>query len=375
MKFDLDAVIIEQDERDSPLARRVLAALAPGVPVQYVADGREAARPRPGADPFGAGKRRMVLLRRRAPFLMGCPAGSAQFACCGYQVMILASNCPMDCSYCFLQEFVADNPAFQVYSNYSAAFDEIDRMIHSAPARQFRIGTGELADSLAFDTLTGLTRDLVPFFAARQTVTLELKTKTDEIDHLLELDPRGRVMVSWTLSPERVWRTCEHRAAPPAARIAAARKVLEAGYRVAFHFDPILAYDGAERDYAALIDNLLDVIAPARIAFFSMGGLRMTPALKSAARRRFPADPMLLGEDVLARDGRLRAFTPLRLRLYRILAERFERAGAPVPGYLCMEAPSVHERVFGATPPNPATLGARLAHGRSPVDAPKDSRQ
>jgi spore photoproduct lyase len=364
MKFDLDAVFIEDGERGSPLVRRVVAALPQSVPVEYVADGRTAARARLGADPLAAGKRRMVLMRRRAPFLMSCPAGSARFACCGYLVMVLASNCPMDCSYCFLQEFVADNPGFQIYSNYADSFDELDRMIHAAPERHFRIGTGELADSLAFDTLTGLTRDLVGFFAARATLTLELKTKTDEIDNLLALDPRGRVLVSWTLSPEKVWRTSEHRTAPPAARIAAARRVLDAGYRIAFHFDPIIAYDGAERDYSDLIDNVLEVIPAAQIGFFSLGGLRMTPALRGAARRRFPADPMLLGEEVLAADGRLRAFTPLRLKLYRILAARFAGAGAKIPGYLCMESASVHERVFGLAPDNPATLGERLALGQ-----------
>ncbi|MGC1677729.1 MAG: spore photoproduct lyase family protein [Candidatus Binataceae bacterium] len=364
MKFDLDAVFIEDGERDSTLARRVVAALPERVPIEYVTDGREAARARIGADPFDAGKRRMVLMRRRAPFLMSCPAGSARFACCGYLVMVLASNCPMDCSYCFLQEFVADNPGFQVFSNYTDSFDELERMIHSAPERHFRVGTGELADSVAFDTLTGLTRDLVGFFAARETLTLELKTKTDEIENLLALDPRGRVLVSWTLSPEKVWRTCEHRTASPAARITAARRVLDAGYRVAFHFDPMIAYDGAERDYSELIDDVLDTIPAAQIGFFSIGGLRMTPALRAAARRRWPDDPMLLGEDVLASDGRLRAFTPLRLKLYRILAERFARAGAKIPGYLCMESASVHERVFGVAPANPATLGERLALGQ-----------
>ncbi|MGH7781959.1 MAG: radical SAM protein [Candidatus Binataceae bacterium] len=366
MEFDLDAVFIEQGERESPLARRVAAAMPPCVPVEFVTDGREVARARIGGDPFAAGKRRMVLMRRRTPFLMSCPAGSARFACCGYLVMVLASNCPMDCSYCFLQEFVADNPGFQIYSNYTDSFEEVERMLHSAPERHFRIGTGELADSLAFDTLTGLTPDLVEFFAAREMLTLELKTKTDEIENLLALDPRGRVLVSWTLSPEKVWRTSEHRTASPAARIAAARRVLGAGYRIAFHFDPIVAYDGAERDYSDLIDNVLDLIPAAEIGFFSLGGLRMTPALRSAARRRFPDDPMLLGEDVLASDGRLRAFTPLRLRLYRILAERFERAGSKIPGYLCMESASVHERVFGAAPANPATIGERLALSQDP---------
>ena len=364
MKFDLDSVFVERGERDSALVRRVVAALPGSVPVEYVADGREAARASIGADPFAAGKRRMVLMRRRAPFLMSCPAGSARFACCGYLVMVLASNCPMDCSYCFLQEFVADNPGFQVYSNYAESFEEIERMIHSAPGRHFRIGTGELADSLAFDTVTGLTRDLVGFFAARETLTLELKTKTDEIENLLALDPRGRVLVSWTLSPDQVWRTSEHRTASPAARIAAARRVLDAGYRIAFHFDPMIAYDGAERGYSELVDNVLDAIPAAQIGFISIGGLRMTPALRGAARRRWPHDPMLLGEDVPASDGRLRAFTTLRLKLYRVLAERFARAGAKVPGYLCMESASVHERVFGVAPDNPATISERLALGQ-----------
>ena len=125
-------------------------------------------------DPFAAGKRRMVVMRRRTPFLMGCPAGSSDFACCGLLVMVIASNCPMDCSYCFLQEYVADNPGFQVYANYADAFGELDRLGRGAPGRSFRVGTGELADSLAFDTLTGISRELVEYFAERAKLLLEL---------------------------------------------------------------------------------------------------------------------------------------------------------------------------------------------------------
>ncbi len=137
--------------------------------------------------------------------------------------------------------------------------------------------------------------------------------------------------------------------------------MLEAGYRVAFHLDPLIAYEGAERDYLELIEDLFDTIDPARIAFISMGGLRMTPALKAAARRRFPEDPMLAGEEVLAADGRYRTFMPLRLKLYTALSERIRKADARLQTYLCMESPSVHRRVNGATAPSPASLGSRLA--------------
>jgi spore photoproduct lyase len=362
LKFDLDAVYVEHGCAYSELTTRILHALPRDVPVTHVADAREASRPASDLrDPFGAGKRRLVIARRKTPFLMPCPAGSSKFACCGYLVLTLASNCPMDCSYCFLQEYLADNPAFQVYANYTDSFKELDRLCDNARGRSFRVGTGELADSLAFDSITAISRDLIDFFAARENLTLELKTKTDEIENLLDVDPRGRVLVSWTLSPYAVYRSSEHLTASPAARIAAARAVLDAGYRVAFHFDPLIAYPDAERDYLLLIDELLDVILPKQISFISMGGLRMTPRLRGAARSRFPNDPMLCGEDVLAADGRFRTFTPLRLSLYRALSERFKKVGAEIPAYLCMEPASVHEHVFGALPARPATIGERLA--------------
>ena len=74
-------------------------------------------------------------LWNRPSFLMACPAGSSEFACCGYMVLVLASNCPMDCSYCFLQEYLADNPGFQVYANYADAFDELERARRRTPGR------------------------------------------------------------------------------------------------------------------------------------------------------------------------------------------------------------------------------------------------
>ena len=111
-----------------------------------------------------------------------------------------------------------------------------------------------------------------------------------------------------------------------------------------------------------MLDHLFAVLDPARIRFISMGGLRMSPGLRAAARRRFPADPMLAGEEVLADDGRYRTFLPLRARLFRVLSERISEAGsAGLAAYLCMESATMSERIFGRRPPNPAALGEQLA--------------
>jgi len=362
MGFRIDSVTIEEQCRDSALAARVLKSLGDKVPVRYVFDGREAVRNHTNEDSFDADKRRMTIMTRRQPFLMACPAASAEFACCGYLVMTLASNCPMDCSYCFLQEFVADNPALQIYANYADAIDEVERRRLKAPGRKFRIGTGELADSLAFDTITGISRDLVEYFARHSTLTLELKTKTGEIGNLVELDPKGRTLVSWSLSPKAVFEACEHGTAPPGLRIAAARRVLDCGYKVAFHLDPLIDYEAAARDYLELLDQLFDSIEPKHISLVSIGGLRMTPRLNSIARRRFPEDRLLAAsETLLAPDGRLRTSAPQRLRLYRTVADAIKRAAPELPCYLCMETTSISRHVFGAEAPSPAAMAERLA--------------
>ncbi len=186
-----------------------------------------------------------------------------------------------------------------------------------------------------------------------------LKTKTDEIENLLALDPRGRTLVSWSLSPMRVFITSEHRTAPPPLRIEAARRVREAGYKVAFHLDPIIAYPEAEQDYLALLDVVFDAVPPEAVAFFSIGALRMTPGLRMAARKRFPDDPILLGEQVLGEDGRYRTFAPLRMRLFAKLHERIAKARSDLPVYPCMETASAHRRVFGAV----SAGGTRFATG------------
>ena len=159
----------------------------------------------------------------------------------------------------------------------------------------------------------------------------------------------------------RVFAQSEHHTAAPEARINAARRVLEAGYKIGFHLDPVIAYPNAERDYRQLLDCVFDTVPGSAIAFFSIGGLRMTPALRSAARRRFPVDSMLLGEEVLAEDGRYRTFTTLRFQLFAKLRERIAAACPRLPVYLCMEAASAYHRVLGTAPPTPMSLGSKLA--------------
>ena len=68
----------------------------------------------------------------------------------------------------------------------------------------FRVGTGEITDSLALEPLTGMVGALMPYFVEQPNVLLELKTKSDCVDSLLDFDPKGRIVVAWSMNPQRV---------------------------------------------------------------------------------------------------------------------------------------------------------------------------
>lgn len=355
-RFVPDEVWIEPGELETPIAQTVRSRL-PDRPFR-LADDLRAAEP---AD-FEAGKRRLVLRRHRSSFLQACPAGTNGLVCCSYLVLNLASNCPLDCSYCFLQEYLANNPALKAFTNVQDALAEVEAVVRAHPQRSFRIGTGELADSLALDPLTALSRHLVPFFAELPNAVLELKTKTDCIEELLDLDPKDRVVVSWSVNAPQVIAADEAGVATLEERIAAARRVQSAGYRLGFHFDPLVEFDGWEKGYAAAVETIFSAVDLERVAWVSLGGLRLTRGLSDVIRRRRRGRYVLGSEMVPSADGKARIWHGMRMRMYRLMVGELQRIGPKMPLYLCMEAPSVWERVMNDTPTD-RLLGMRLAAG------------
>ena len=138
-------------------------------------------------------------------------------------IVDLIYNCNYDCTYCYLQSYV-NAPYLTVYANVEQLFDELGTFLRTHPQQLVRIGSGEFSDSLSLDPLTGFSRLLVPFLRQFPNVLFEFKTKSDLVDGLLDLDPAGKVMVSWSINPEPVVQREEHKTASLAARLQAAQR-------------------------------------------------------------------------------------------------------------------------------------------------------
>jgi len=358
--FQPQEVIVERSSMSSPIYRNLRQTLAhvPFTIVDQIASvGSSDAAAR---DRFGAAKRKIFLAEHKGEFFKKCPGSDGQ-VCCNYFVINFASNCPMDCSYCYLQEYLADNSQLKVFSNVGDLIDEADQVLKKHRGMFFRIGTGEITDSLALEPYTGMVGELIPYFAQQPNVLIELKTKSDCVDSLLDLDPKGRVVVAWSMNPQTVIDLDEADTASFSERLNAAHRCQEAGYRLAFHFDPMIEYPGWETDYETMLEELFATIDWRKLSWLSLGVLRNTPGLKRAMRERFPRTQLLTGEQVICPDGKLRYFQPLRVEMYRKMVGWIRRAAPTVKIYLCMESKEVWQQVFGFAPACEKELGNQLA--------------
>ena len=298
----------------------------------------------------------LFIVRQGARYFQPCPCTKGAVGC-GYQIFNLGRGCGYECVYCHLQGYV-NSPGIVLPANIDDFFMAFGSAVHHR-----RLGTGEFTDSLLFDDLTNYASTIIEFMRRHPQTLFEFKTKSVNISGLLKTDAPANVIAAWSLNPNAVARHCEYLAPPVEERLAAAQRCVRAGYRVAFHFDPIIHYPGWEKDYYPLTERLLSDIPHAAIAWISLGALRMMPRLKNVIEKRFPNNQILDGELIPGFDHKLRYPFGLRLEIFRKMLAWLKPLNKITTVYLCMEDLRMHRALMMCAPnfkkafANPETQG------------------
>ncbi len=276
-----------------------------------------------------------------------CPGSNGLLSkghlCCNYHTVDLYIGCSIGCTYCIMNGYLNFTPLV-VQADTEPVISAIRSAATAQPDRDLRVGSGEVGDSLLLDPVFRLNEEIVRGVADLPNVRYEAKTKTDYVDHLLEIDPKGNAIIAFSLNPDSIVSADEGIAAAPADRLAAAARCVDAGYQVAFHFDPIIKTNAFPHDYQVLIEKLA-VFPAGAIAWISMGTIRFPPSLKDA----FVEQQFAREEFVPTQDGKLRYLQPIRREIYSILRSALADA-TPAPVYMCMESPALWRRVYGDRP-------------------------
>lgn len=346
MNFRIKRLFVDRFVSDSDVAARIIERT--GLNPCFV-DGPEPVYDAvsSASDPVSMGKEILFLTHNRGAFVRDCP-GTSHYTCCGYQILHIGTYCVMDCAYCILQAYFHP-PVLQFFVNHEDMKKSLEGLF--ARGEIARIGTGEFTDSMIWESIFPISRNLISMFSTQSSCVLELKTKSAAaIDGLLSLDHNRKTIMAWSVNTRRIIRSEERRTSSLESRIAAAASCVSHGYPVAFHFDPMLIYDGCEEEYASVVDYIFDRIPADEIVWISLGAFRFMPFLKPILERRFPTSRIVYHEFIRGIDGKMRYVKPLRIRLYRSVIDRIRRRAPDVCVYFCMEDSEVWEKAMGFSP-------------------------
>jgi len=278
----------------------------------------------------------LYIYHENFDFLKACPCTSGA-AGCGYNLINLGFGCVYECAYCFLQQY-QNMHAVALPANLHDFLARVDgAKLSKGPFERARLGSGEFTDSLVFDHITNYSSEIIEFFRARPHIDFEFKTKSVNVGNILAARPCENVVVGWSVNTPRIIADAEYLTPPLDERLRAAAAVAARGFGLAFHFDPVIIYDGWQRDYKEAIEQIAAAVPPDAVRWISAGTLRFNRELKKFIEARHRETGILDGEFLLGFDGKLRYSDAQRKEVYDFLTPLLKKYFPKTRAYLCME--------------------------------------
>jgi spore photoproduct lyase len=269
---------------------------------------------------------------RVADFRDGKVLKKAGIACnSGYELHV-ADGCLYACNYCHVGE------ALMVMLNLEEALPGIDRLLERRPEQKV-VKCDNSTDILTLEPELGATKLLVEHFAGTDKYLL-LFSKSDNVDHLLDLDHNKRTITGFTFSTDYCAKKFEPGTPSLDERITAAKKCQAAGYHLRIRFSPIIPVRNWKEYNKEMIRKTFENLNPEVISiemlchmdFETMNKCLDTPNL----------DPNFLANH----KGRYELFSPdLRTEVYIFFSEEMRKQNSKVRRTLCLETPEVWNNV------------------------------
>jgi DNA repair photolyase len=237
----------------------------------------------------------MKTVRRSGQFIRQFAGpGDNNIICFKFWQAVVASGCPGECSYCFLQTQTPYRTGLYdvkgtLFENLRDIVDETKKWLqHQQP---LGLIVGENQDGLAFEgpykKQLGCTplELLIPLFESPDTNpvghTLIVLSKFTSTQHAEILGPSKHVVFSWSLSLPTISAKYEKKVASLEARLQKATDLKSAGYRIRFRLDAMAPIPGWETELGLMIKRI-NHIAPEML---TIGALRASnaTALRTAA--------------------------------------------------------------------------------------------
>ncbi len=270
-----------------------------------------------------------------------CPVASEKTVCCNLHTIDAVENCVFGCSYCTIQTFYGKDILIQ--KDIKEKLDAIP----INPNRFYHFGTGQSSDSLVWGNRNRILDAHCNFAAEHPNILIEFKTKSNNIKYFLETRTPENIVCSWSLNTPVIIENEEHFTAPLEERIASARAVADRGVKVAFHFHPLVWYEGWKKGYLEIVNRLMDEFDTQEVLFISFGSITLIKPVVQKIRDLGNPTKTLQMELIKDPHGKLTYPDHIKTMMFKHMHEAFSTWQNKVFFYLCMEKVSIWEDSFG----------------------------
>ena len=131
--------------------------------------------------------------------------------------------------------------------------------------------SSDYSDNLATDHLTKFCENFIPFFAGKENVFMEIRTKSLNVASLLSLNPTANVEIAFSLNPDEVIKKYENKTPSLDLRIAAINTLINAGWKVGICFIPLLEIENYQEIYRDFLQYVTQKIDFTQVSSVFMG--------------------------------------------------------------------------------------------------------
>lgn len=235
----------------------------------------------------------LILARKFDNFVLGAPAAYGLGSKNNYYFSHML-NCLYDCRYCFLQGMYR-SAYYVLFVNYEDFQAQITDILNNNEGNDPWFFTGYDCDSLALEPVTGFMEYFSSFFRENPNANFELRTKSTQISKLLSQPPINNCVIAFSLSPNSIAESLEHRAPTLEKRINAIKKLQHAGWQVGLRFDPVIYIDDYKKVYEEFFGYVFTAIKTELIHSVSLGPFRLPDSYFKKINKLFPDELLFAG--------------------------------------------------------------------------------
>jgi len=301
----------------------------------------------------------LIVKYTSAKTLKDCPCTN-YYRGCDYKVLHFGDNCPFECTYCILNAYF-DSEDNVVYADVDSMVDECVEYLKTN--EYLRLGTGEYTDSLAYENVTGFSKVFIEKLYARvdnSKISVELKTKSLAVNSLFDLKYKKNIVLAWSLNAETIQKQDELKTPSIRQRLEKAKLAVENGFKVSFHFDPIIYFDNWKEEYIDTVNMIFNYVPENKVAFISLGSFRFMPSLEKYMLKKYNYSNIMEAEFIKAVDGKMRYPYPLRREMFNTVYKQIRKYSNDIAVYFCMEGERAWNDVIGYYPKDDVEVGKML---------------